>query len=285
MDSASSSSKQIQIEFEPLILASEPISVSNDSFALSMLPVGTLRKIVVFAGVGTVRNLIATCKYIRNQLNIWFLQLLASKYNPDRATSGFIIDAIGNKSNTCLWCNAKFFIKDHGVPKGLSIHLFANTTAKKISSDEVRSMIIQVSGLPSSYDLFNPFDPHHDIRRFMAFLFLKVSFKNLKCLMFCGIELSKEFTQEIGTLNLDVFHMRNFCYHIDLDHDSFFRYCKSLKTLYVVHPGEDQFVDLPEKLKKLVIYCPKSSKEIIEKRKVIGLLYIDVEKCHALKEM
>ena len=152
MDSASSSSKQIQIEFKPLILASEPISVSNDSFALSMLPEEILLKIGGFAGVGTMRNLIATCKYIRNQLNTWFLQLLASENNPDRATSGFIVDAIGNKGNTCLWRNAKFFIKDHDIPKDLSIHLFANTTAKKISSDEVRSMIIQLSGSPESYE-------------------------------------------------------------------------------------------------------------------------------------
>ena len=45
----------------------------------------------------------------------------------------------------------RFFIKDHDVPKDLSIHLLANTTAEKISSDEVRSMIIQVSGSPESY--------------------------------------------------------------------------------------------------------------------------------------
>ena len=209
------------MEFTPLILASESISVSNDSFALSMLPVGTLQKIGGFADVGTVRNLIATCKYIRNQLNTWFLQLLASRNNPDRATSGFIIDAIGNKGNTCLWCNAKFFIKDYDIPKEISIHLFANTTAKKISSDEVRSMIIQLSGLPSPpdlfnlFNLFNPSDSHHDIRKFLKFLFLEVSFKNLKCLMVCGIELLNEFFQEIGTLNLDVFHMRNFHYRID----------------------------------------------------------------------
>ena len=162
MDNASSSSKQMQIEFTPLILASEPISVSNDSFALSMLPKEILRKIGGFAGVEAMRNLIATCKYIRNQLDTWFLQLLASKNNPDRATSGFIIDAIGNKGDTCLWRNAKFFIKDHGVPKGLSIHLFANTTAKKISSDEVRSMIIQLSGSPESYE---------ESRKFLKFLF------------------------------------------------------------------------------------------------------------------
>ena len=233
MDSTSSSSKQIQIEFKPLILASEPISVSNDSFALSMLPVGTLQKIGGFAGVGTVRNLIATCKYIRNQLNTWFLQLLASKNNPDRATSGFIIDAIGNKGNTCLWCNAKFFIKDYAIPKEISIHLFANAVAEKISSDEVRSMIIQVSGSPESYV---------DIRKFLKFLFLKVSFKNLKCLMVCGIQLSSEFSQEIGALNLDVFHMRNFRYDTDSAWDEFFRHFNSLKTLYVVHPDVIEYV-------------------------------------------
>ena len=134
--------------FTPLMLAPEP----SGTLTSSMLPVEILRKIGRFASVEAMRNLIATCKYIRNQLNTWFLQLLASKNNPDRATSGFIVDAIGNKGNTCLWCNAKFLIKDHGIPKDLSIHLFANTTAKKISSDEVRSMIIQLSGSPESYD-------------------------------------------------------------------------------------------------------------------------------------
>ena len=208
----SSSPEKMQLLFTPLMLASEP----SGTLTSSMLPVEILRKIGRFASVEAMRNLIATCKYIRNQLNTWFLQLLASKNNPDRATSGFIIDAIGNKGNTCLWCNAKFFIKDHGVPKGLSIHLFANTTAKKISSDEVRSMIIQLSGSPESYE---------ESCEFLKFLFSKVSFKNLKCLMFCGIELSEEFSQEIGTLNLDVFHMRNFRYHIDL---AFFEFSRLL---------------------------------------------------------
>ena len=206
MGNAFSSPEKIQIEFTPLILTSEPISVSNDSFALSMLPEEILLKIGGFSGFEAMRNLIATCKCIRNQLDTWFLQLLASENNPDRATSGFIVDAIGDKGNTCLWRNAKFFIKDHDIPKDFSIHLFANTTAEKISSDEVRSMIIQLSGSPVSYI---------DIRKFLKFLFLEVSFKNLKCLMFCGIELSHEFSQEIGALNLDVFHMRNFRYHID----------------------------------------------------------------------
>ena len=283
MGNASSSSEQIRIEFKPLILASESTSVSNDSFALLMLPEEILRKIGEFADIRTVLNLIATCKYIRNQSNTWSLRALASENDPDRATSGFIVDSIGDKGNTCLWRNAKFFIKDHDIPNDFSIHLFVNTIAEKISSDEVRSMIIQVSGLsnPST-----PSDPHHDIRKFLKFLFSKVSFKSLKCLMFCGIELSIEFSQEIGTLNLDVFHIRNFRYHTDSVKHSFFLYCNSLKTLYVVHPDDDQLVCPPKELKKLVLYCPKSSKDIIERRgdMYTGLVIV-VEKYHALKEM
>ena len=277
MSNDSSSTEQIQIEFTPWILASEPISVANGSFAFSMLPEEILLKIGGFAGVEAMRNLIATCRCIRNQPNTWFLQVLASVNNPDRATSGFIVDAIGNEGNTCLWRNAKFFIKDHDIPKNLSIHVFANTTSKKISSDEVRSMIIQLSGSPKSYA---------DIHKFLKFLFLKVSFKNLKCLMFCGIELSDEFSQEIGTLNLDVFHMRNFRYHPSFASRNSFCYWNSLKTLYVMHPDEDENVSPPKELKKLVIYCPKSSKDIIERRKVVRTgLFIDVDQCHALKEM
>ena len=274
MGSASSSPKKVQLEFESLILASEP----SGTLTSSMLPEEILLKIGKFSNVEAMRNLIATCKYIRNQLDTWFLQVLASKNNPDRATSGFIVDAIGNEGNTCLWRNAKFFIEGHGIPKGISIHLFTNITAGKISSDEVRSMIIQFSGSPGSYVA--------DVPKFLRFLFLKMSFKNLKCLMFCGIELSDEFSQEIGTLNLDVFHMRNFRHCIGLAKDSFFRYCKSLKTLYVVHPDEYVSVYPPDKLEKLVIYCPKSSKDIIERRKVIRTgLWINVEKYHILYKM
>ena len=277
MKRASSSRKQIQIEFKPLILASKLISISDNSFALFIFPKEILLKIGEFASVETMRNLIATCKYIRNQLNTWFLQILASENNPDRATSGFIIDSIGNKGDTCLWRNTNFFGKDHDVPKDLSIHLFANTTTEKISSDEVRSMIIQVSGSPKSYE---------KSRKFLKFLFSKVSFKKLKCLMVCGIELSNEFSQEIGALNLDVFYMRNFRYDNDLAEDSFFRYCNSLKTLYVMHPDEDVGVQPPKELKKLVVYCPKSSKDMSGGRKLIRTgLCIFVEKCYALKEM
>ena len=268
----SSSPEKMQLLSTPLIRAFEP----SGTLTSSMLPVGTLRKISGFADVGTVRNLIATCKYIRNQLNTWFLQLLASKNNPDRATSGFIIDAIGNKGNTCLWCNAKFFIKDYAIPKDFSIHLFANTTAKKISSDEVRSMIIQVSGLSNSS---NPSDPHHDIRKFLKFLFSRVSFKNLKCLMFCGIELSKEFSQEIGALNLDIFHMRNFSYDTDLAMFEFFNYCNSLKTLYVVHPYVvnsyvDESVYPPDELKKLSYTVLNQARTSLKSIELFILYYV-----------
>ena len=262
--SESSSPKQMQLLFTPLMLAPEP----SGTLTSSMLPVEILRKIGRFASVEVMRNLIATCKYIRNQLNTWFLQVLASEIYPDRATSGFIVDAIGNEGNTCLWCNAKFFIKDHAIPKNLSIHLFANTTAEKISSDEVRSMIIQLSGSPESYE---------ESREFLKFIFSKVSFKKLKCLMVCGITLANEFSQEIGALNLDVFHMRNFNYHTWVAAHHFFDYCNSLKTLYVVHP-DNRIVYPPKELKKLVIYFPKSSDNFAR-------LAVDVNICHALKEM
>ena len=286
MGSASSSTKQIQIEFTPLILASGSISVSNDSFALSILPGEVLIKIGGFASVGVMRNLTATCKYIRNQLGTWFLRVLASENNPDRATSGFIVDVIGNEDNTCLWRNAKFLLEGHAIPKDFSIHLFANTTAEKISSDEVRSMIIQVSGLSNLSNLSNSLDPHHDICKFLKFLFSKVSFKNLKCLMFCGIEHSTDFSQEIGTLKLDVFHARNFSRCIGFAGNSFFYYFNSLKTLYVVHPEKTQGVAPPKELKKLVIYCPKSSKHMIDQGKVpYSAIYVYAGECHALKEM
>ena len=190
------------------------------------------------------------------------------------------------KATHAYGATQSFFIKDRNIPKDLSIHLFANTTAEKISSDEVRSMIIQVFGLSSPPSLPSPSDPHRDIRKFIEFLFLKVSFKKLKCLMFCGIELSNEFSQEIGALNLDVFHMRNFRYDTNLAKREFFRCWNSLKTLYVVHPDEGQRVFPPEELKKLVIYCPKSSRDMIEgDRNIYSGSWINVEKCHALKEM
>ena len=277
MGNTSSSPKQIEVEFTPWILTSEPTSVSNDSSTLLMLPKEILRKIGEFADIMTVLNLIATCKYIRKQPNTWFLQLLASENNPDRATSGFIVDAIGNEGNARLWHNAKFFIKDHDIPKDLSIHPFANTTAEKISSDEVRSMIIQSSGLPGS---------HVDIHKYLKFFFSKVSFKNMKYLMLCGIEFSEEFYRETGALNLDVFHMGNLCYDTKLDCFEFLNYWDSLKTLYLVHPNAYHPVFSSKELRKLVIYCPKSNKDVIERPKALttGLL-INVKASHALKEM
>ena len=85
---------------------------------------------------------------------------------------------------------------------------------------------------------------------------------------------------------MDVFHVRNFRYQTGLAKDEFFNYCNSLKTLYVVLPDEDERGSPPEKLKKLIIYCPKSSKDMIDKHMISYIkLGVNVEKCHALKEM
>ena len=275
----SSSPKKMQLLFTSLILASEPTSVSNDSFALSMLPRKILLQICELTSVETILTLMSTCKYIRNQLDTWFLQVLASENNPDRATSGFIADSIGDKGNTCLWRNAKFFIGGHDIPKGLSIHLFTNTTAGKISSDEVRSMIIQFSGSQESY--------YVDVPKFLRFLFLEVSFNSLKCLMLHGIGLSNELSQLIGKLNLDVFYVGKLCFNADpFRCEIFSRFFNPLKTLYIVHPDEDQRIFPPEKLERIVIYFPKSSKDMVGRREAIYTgLSIDMEKCHALKEM
>ena len=140
-------------------------------------------------------------------------------------------------------------------------------------------MMIQLSGSPGSYS-------YVDIRKFLKFLFSKVSFKDLKCLMLCGIEFSNDFSQEIGALNLNVFHMRNFRHCSSSACFNFFEHCNSLKTLYIVHPDRHERVCPPKELKKLVIYCPKSSKHMIEGRKATYIgLSIDVDQCHALKEM
>ena len=62
-----------QLLFTPLMFASEP----SGTLISSMLPVEILRKIGRFASVEAMRNLIATCKYIRNQPNTWFLQAIS----------------------------------------------------------------------------------------------------------------------------------------------------------------------------------------------------------------
>ena len=96
--------------------------------------------------------------------------------------------------------------------------------------------------------------------------------------MLCGIGLSNDFSIEIGALNLDVFHLKNFSYDI-IYFEEFFHCWNSLKTLYVVHPeGEEQPLFPPKELKKLVIYCPKSSKNCTR-------LDVHVASCRALKEM
>ena len=244
-----------------------------------MFPREILLKIGGFASVEMMRNLIATCKYIRNQLDTWFLQVLASENNPDRATSGFIVDAIGNEGYTCLWRNAKFSIKDHDIPKGLSIHLFAYKTDEKISSDEVRSMIIQFSGSPESY--------YVNVPKFLRFLFLEVSLNSLKCLMLHGIVLSNELSQLIGKLNLDVFYVRKFCFDTNPSRSEFFSRLNPLKTLYIVHPDDGENICSPHELEKLVIYCPKISKKTIGRVTTfhlgLGISFV-VEKCPA-KEM
>ena len=117
-----------------------------------------------------------------------------------------------------------------------------------------------VSGSPKSYE---------DSRKFLKFLFLKVSFKNLKCLMVCGIELSNEFSQEIGALNLDVFHIRNFRYHTSLASLFFPLLLFPENAICSASWWGSGCVNPPKELKKLVIYCPKSSKDMIERRRSI----------------
>jgi hypothetical protein len=290
------------LEFEPSSLDSETISVSNDPFTSANLPKEIMTKIVESMDITMIRRLMITCKSLRNYLHPWFFQTLTSEKYPDRATSGFIVDAIGNNIDTCLWRDVKFSLEGHDIPKGLSIHLFVNKTAKKISSHEVRSMIIQVSWMPPP-----------NLRLFLGPLFSEVSFTSLKCLMLRGIKLSREFSQPIGALNLEVFHMANFSWDegeifvsdssvnkrrgfddVTSVRGEFFRHCKTLKSLYVVHPDESRPLVPPSQLKKLVIYCPESfdmiyhpeSSESAINRKgydSTGLI-VGLDECHALEE-
>ena len=82
--------------------------VSNGFFALFNFPEEILRKIGELTTAEATRNLIATCKHIRNQPNTWFLQPLASESNPDRATSGFIVDAIEGKATRAYGATQSF---------------------------------------------------------------------------------------------------------------------------------------------------------------------------------
>ena len=53
----------------------------------------------------------------------------------------------------------------------------------------------------------------------------------------------------------------------------------------MVHPNENMVIFPPDELKKLVIYCPKSSKDFIRRRRNIDGGLDIVDRCRALKEM
>jgi hypothetical protein len=269
---------QVQLVFVPSSLDSKPISVSDSLFTSSGLPKEVLSKIANLIGIKMTRNLMSTCKSLRNHLNTSLLQTLASEKNPDRATSRFIADAIGNNDDIYLWLNAEFSLKGHYIPRSMSIHLLTNVAAQKISSDEVRAMIIQL------FEPYNPFGSHRDACEFLKFFFPKVSFKNLECLMLYGIQLSTEFLPVIGKLRLKAFHMAKFSYHASLLSSDCFGRWNSLETLCMVHPGNDMVVQLPQKSKKLVIYCPESN--IITRTTThLNKLAIELGERHVCEEM
>jgi hypothetical protein len=266
-----SSPEQMQLVFVPSSPDSEPISVSKGP-SEDVLP-----KTIDFIDPKLIRNLIGTGKSIGSSLDAPLLKALASEKNPDRATSRFIADAIGNNGNSRLWLNARFSLGSRNIPKGLSIHLFTNMTTQKILSGDVRSMIIQS---PESFELYP------NICEFLAFLFSEVSFTNLRCLMFYGIRFSDKFAQWIRKLNLKVFHLTKFGSHTGIAWKEFFRHFDTLERLYIVHPDDDQLVVPSNNLKKLVICCPESSGSVIDRTKPgsIGLV-IDLSECRALGEM
>jgi hypothetical protein len=234
------SRRRLPLIFEPSSPDSEPVSVSKGP-SEDVLP-----KTTDFIGIKLNRNLMsASC------LDVSFLWDLASETHPDRATSGFIADAIGNNSDACLWLNAKF--KDGTLPAGLSIHVFTNTTAKQISSYEMHAMIIQLS------------EPFVDfiISEFLMRLFFEGYFTNLKCLMVYGIQLPKEVSQWIETLGLESFHMAKFGFGTGVARSVTLLPCNTLKRLYVVHPDGDMPLLPPDGLEKLVIYCPGSNENVI----------------------
>jgi hypothetical protein len=261
----SSSEEQIQLVFEFASLDSKPISMSDNPFALSVFSKEVLQKIANFASIELIRNLMLTCKDLRNHLHTWFLQALASEKNPDRATSRFIANAIGNDSDTCLWLNAKFFLENHTIPNGLSIHLLTNVTAKKIFSHEVCSMIIQVSGLSE------PSDSYLNIRKSLELLFSKVSFTNLKCLMLYGFRPLHDFPQWLKKLNLKVFHMGKFSFETDPGCNHFSCDFDTLERLYVVNYDCNEQIHIARALKELVVYCPESDRSIRKRKGGEGL--------------
>jgi hypothetical protein len=247
-----SSPEKMQLEFRPSPLDSGPLDVPKDPLDLSSLG-AVLPRTIDFIDFLITQDLEIPCESTRNRLDTSFLKTLASKENPDQATSGFIADAIGDNDDTCLWLNVNFALEGHNTPKGLFLHLFTNTTAEIVLSHEVRSMIIQAS---------EPLDSHLNIREFIEILFSKVSFTKLSCLMLYGFQLSGKFLQCIGGLNLEVFHMAKSTYDIDLETFKSFCYFDALERLYIVYSDDILLVVSLYKLKKLVIYFPESSRSV-----------------------
>jgi hypothetical protein len=239
------SRRRLPLIFEPSSPDSEPVSVSKGP-SEDVLP-----KTVDFIDPKLIRDLIGTGNSIGSSLAAPLLKTLASEKNPDRATSRFIADAIGDNGDTCLWLNAKF--KDGTLPMGLSIHVFTKAAAKQISSYEMRAMIIQLS------------EPFVDfiISEFLMRLFSEGYFKNLRCLMFYGIRLPDEFPQWIEALGLELFHMAKFGFGTSVARGVAHLPCNTLKRLYVVHPDGGMLLLPPDGLEKLVIYCPESSENVI----------------------
>jgi hypothetical protein len=266
MGNASSSLKPMQ---------PAPESSSPEQKQLMFVPSSSDSKPIDFIGIERTWDMMSTST--KNYLDVYSLKTLASEKNSNRATSEFIADAIGNDSDTCLWLNAKVSPKGHAIPKGISIHLFANANAKKIFTHEVRSMIIQVS---------EPCDSYLVSCEFLEFLFSKVSFTNLKCLMLYGIPLSDKFSQWIEALNVESFYMAKFGFDTGTTQCMALRPCNTLKRLYMVHPDGDMMFYPPDELERLVIYCPESSEGVINvaKTRSDGLNIRPSER-HTMKEM
>jgi hypothetical protein len=277
LEQSDSELKQIRLKFEPSPLDLELISVSSVPFTLFGLPEEISTKIADFFDVQMIRDLMITCKSIRICLQPRFLLTLASEKHPDLTASGFIVDAIGNKNDTCLWHNAQFSLESHTIPKGLSIHLFTKTTAKKVLSHKVRSMIFQLS------ESSEPSKLYPEICEFLTILFSKVSFMNLNCLMLYGFRPLDYFSDWLKELKAEVIRMANFSYS---EHNDF-HFCDTLEKLYIIPPAILGGIHLPTKLKKFRMYCPESDEDVIRTKKHLPLHSptILAEKCFALEEM
>jgi hypothetical protein len=273
IDTSTSPGQQGALVFEPSLLVSSPTFVSQDPSGFcstGMVPPKTIDFIGIVIGVDLPQPLMmSTSTAHKNYLDNLSLKTLASETYPDRATSRFIADAIKGNDSTCLWLNAKFSIMGHTLPKGLSIHLFANATDQKISPDKVRSMIIQSS------------EPSPKICECLEVLFTLVSFANLRHLMFYGIQLSDKFSKLIGRLYLEVFHVGKISYDPASTNLQFFRHCNTFKKLCLVHPDNDQTVVPPNfTFEWLVIYCPESSEGVMNGTKSCSSgLKIDAGAC------